>query len=115
MYNNNRNKDLKGFYINKKTKEKKMNKKEFVAAYKERTGIETMAEAERKVDAFLGLVEEKLVTGEEINFVGWGKWEVVDKSAKTGRNPKTGEEIQIPAKKAVKFKAGKSFADKVNG
>ena len=91
-----------------------MTKKEFVQLYKEKTGLATTADAERKVDAFLEVVEETLVKREEINFVGWGKFEVTDKAAKTGRNPKTGEEIQIPAKKAVKFKAGKGLADKVN-
>ncbi len=91
-----------------------MTKKEFVQLYKEKTGLTTTADAERKVDAFLEVVEEALVKREEINFVGWGKFEVTDKAAKTGRNPKTGEEIQIPAKKAVKFKAGKGLADKVN-
>ena len=91
-----------------------MNKKELVALFTEKGKFTTKAEAERKLDAFLGSFEEVLVKGEEINFVGWGKFEVTEKAAKKGRNPKTGEEIQIPAKKVVKFKAGKKLADNVN-
>ena len=91
-----------------------MNKKEFIALFTEKGNFPTKAEAERKLDALLGSFEEVLVKGEEINFVGWGKFEVTEKAAKKGRNPKTGEEIQIPAKKVVKFKAGKKLADNVN-
>ena len=59
-------------------------------------------------------MEETLKAGEEINFIGWGKFEVVERPARTGRNPKTGEEIKIEAKKTVKFKAGKTLLDKIN-
>ena len=72
------------------------------------------AEAERKFDTVLETVEETLKAGEEINFIGWGKFEVVERPARTGRNPKTGEEIKIEAKKTIKFKAGKSLLDKIN-
>ena len=91
-----------------------MNKKDLVTLFAENGKFATKAEAERKLDALLGSFEEVLVKGEEINFVGWGKFEVAEKAAKKGRNPKTGEEIQIPAKKVVKFKAGKKLADNVN-
>ena len=57
---------------------------------------------------------EILIKGDEINFVGWGKFEVKDTPARVGRNPKTGVEVEIPAKKVVKFKAGKTLADKVD-
>ena len=91
-----------------------MTKKEFVELYFEKGGFETKVEAEKKAKAFLDTVEEALVKGEEVIFTGWGKWEVVEKSERVGRNPKTGEEITIPAKKAIKFKVGKALEEKVN-
>jgi len=91
-----------------------MNKKEFVALFAEKGNFDTKAEAERKLETILATFEEVLVNGDDINFVGWGKFEVVEKAARTGRNPKTGEEVAIPAKKMVKFKAGKSLAEKIN-
>ena len=90
-----------------------MTKKEFVDLYAEKAKFETKAEAERKLNSLLDLFGEVLAKGDEINFVGWGKFEVKDTPARTGRNPKTGEEVAIPAKKVVKFKAGKGLADKI--
>lgn len=75
-----------------------MNKKEFIALFTEKGNFPTKAEAERKLDAFLDLVEETLVKGDEVNFIGWGKWEVKSKPARVGRNPQTGKEIKIAAK-----------------
>ena len=83
-----------------------MTKKEFVEKFHEKAGFESKAEAERKLNAFMDTVEEVLVSGDEVNFIGWGKFEVKETAARKGRNPKTGKEIQIPAKKSVKFKAG---------
>ncbi len=91
-----------------------MNRKEFVALFAERGNFETKAEAERKLTAFLGTVEEALLSGDSVNFIGWGKWEVKEKAARIGRNPQTGKEIKIPAKKVVSFKVGKKLAEKVN-
>ena len=91
-----------------------MTKKEFVELYFEKGGFETKTEAERKMKAFLETVEEALVKGEEVIFTSWGKWEVVEKAERVGRNPKTGEEITIPARKAIKFKVGKALEEKVN-
>ena len=90
-----------------------MTKKEFAAVFAEKANFESKAEAERKLDVVLNLFEEVLVNGGDINFIGWGKFEVKDTPARVGRNPKTGEEVAIPAKKVVKFKAGKTLADKV--
>ncbi len=90
-----------------------MNKKEFIALFAEKGNFPTKAEAERKLDAFLDLVEETLVKGDEVNFIGWGKWEVKSKPARVGRNPQTGKEIKIAAKRVVNFKVGKKLADKV--
>ena len=91
-----------------------MTKKEFIALYAERASFETKVDAEKKLDTVLNLFEEILIKGDEINFVGWGKFEVKDTPARIGRNPRTGVEVEIPAKKVVKFKAGKTLADKVD-
>ena len=89
-----------------------MSKKEFVEAYAKATG-ETKKRAEELVNEFLGTVEETLVNGESVQFVGWGTFEVRKRAARTGRNPQSGEEITIAAKNVVKFKVGKKLADKV--
>ena len=86
---------------------------EFVELYFEKGGFETKTEAERKMKAFLETVETALIQGEEVIFTGWGKWEVVERAERIGRNPKTGKEVVIPAKKAIKFKAGKSLEEKI--
>ena len=91
-----------------------MTKKDFIEVYAAKGNFETKAEPERKLNSLLDLCEEVLVKGDDINFVGWGKFEVRETPARTGRNPKTGEEIAISAKKVVKFKAGKGLADKID-
>ena len=89
-----------------------MSKKEFVDAYAKATG-ETKKRAEELVNQFLDTVEESLLKGDSVQFVGWGTFEVKERAARTGINPQTKEEIQIPAKKVVKFKVGKKLADNV--
>ena len=64
--------------------------------------------------AFLATIEEALVKGEEVSFLGFGKFEVTERAARTCRNPQTGEEMKVEAKKAVKFKAGKALKDAIN-
>ena len=90
-----------------------MNRKELIGALSEKLGV-TKVKAEETLNGFLEVFEETLVAGEEIGLVGFGKFEVKVKEARVGRNPKTGESINIPAKKVVKFKAGKGLLDKVN-
>ncbi len=90
-----------------------MTKKDFIEKYSEKVG-ESKRKAGEMADAFLEVVEEALVAGEGVQFVGWGSFEVRENAERKGRNPRTGEEITIPAKKAVKFKVGKKLADKVN-
>ena len=92
-----------------------MTKKEFVEKLQAKGKFETKIAAERAMDAMLGTIEDAAVAGETVQFVGWGAFEVKETTARTGRNPKTGEEIAIPAKKVIKFKAGKGLADKVAG
>ncbi len=91
-----------------------MTKKEFVDLYFEKGEFATKVDAEKKAMAFLATIEEVLVKGDEISFLGFGKFEVTERAARTCRNPQTGEEMKVEAKKAVKFKAGKSLAEKVN-
>ncbi len=98
-----------------KTKEgKKMTKKEFVDLYFEKGEFISKVEAEKKAMAFLATIEEALVKGEEVSFLGFGKFEVTERAARTCRNPQTGKEMKVEAKKAVKFKPGKSLSEKVN-
>ena len=91
-----------------------MTKKEFVELYFKKGEFTSKVDAERKLNAFLETLEEVLVNGDEISFLGFGKFEVTERAARTCRNPQTGEEMKVEAKKAVKFKAGKSLSEKVN-
>lgn len=90
-----------------------MNKKDFIGLFASKGNFSTKIEAEKKLNSFLETIEEVLVKGEEVNFIGWGKWEVKAKPARVGRNPQTGKEIKIAAKKVVTFRVGKKLADKV--
>ena len=80
-----------------------MNKTEFIAAV-----------AEKAVKAFTDVVSEELVNGGKIQLVGFGTFEVSERAAREGRNPKSGEVMNIPASKTPKFKAGKALKDMVN-
>ena len=85
-----------------------MNKTELVAAIAEKTGL-TKKDAEGAVKAFTDTVAEQLKAGDKIQLVGFGTFEVAERAARTGKNPQTGEAINIPASKAPKFKAGKAL------
>lgn len=89
-----------------------MTKKEFIEQMAVKLGS-TKKDAETYVGAFLEVVEESLVAGDNVSFVGWGKWEVTERSAREVRNPQTGAKIKVPAKKVVKFRVGKSLETKV--
>ena len=90
-----------------------MNKTELVAAIAEKTDL-SKKDAEAAVKAFTDVVAEELKKGEKIQLVGFGTFEVSERAARTGRNPQTGEEMQISASKAPRFKAGKALKDLVN-
>ena len=90
-----------------------MNKVELVAAMAEKTGL-TRADAAKAVDAFVATVAETLQKGDDIRLVGFGSFSVTQRAASTGRNPRTGKEIKIPASKAPKFKAGAGLKEAVN-
>jgi DNA-binding protein HU-beta len=90
-----------------------MNKAELVAAMAEKTNL-SKKDAEVALKAFTDVVAEELKKGEKIQLVGFGTFEVSERSARTGRNPQTGKEMKIAASKAPKFKAGKALKDLVN-
>ena len=89
-----------------------MNKAELVSRIAEITGF-TKRDAERFVDAFVDVVTEALASGEEVRLVGFGKFFVKKRAERKGVNPKTREEIKIPAKIVPKFKPGKKLAEAV--
>ena len=90
-----------------------MNKSELISSIAEKSGL-TKADAGKALDAMIASVTEGLTAGHRIALVGFGSWTVEQRSARTGRNPRTGAEIQIPAKKVVKFKPGAGLSDAVN-
>jgi len=89
-----------------------MTKAELVAKIASEAGI-TKSQAEKAVDGFFSAVSDALAAGDKITLVGFGTFSVSARSQREGRNPGTGEKIQIPASKAVKFKAGKTLSEKV--
>ncbi len=89
-----------------------MTKAEFVAKVAEKAELKKV-EAEKAVNAFLETVSEALKSGDKIVFTGFGSFEVTERAAKEGRNPSTGEKLQIKAAKVPKFKAGKGLKDAV--
>ena len=90
-----------------------MNKTEFIAALAEKTGMKK-TEAEKAVKGFTELVAETLRNGEKVSLVGFGTFEVLEREAREGRNPRTGKNMTIPASKAPKFKAGRGLKEAVN-
>jgi DNA-binding protein HU-beta len=82
-----------------------MNKAQLVDAIASKSGL-TKADAKRALDAFTEVVVKSLKKGDKIALVGFGTFSVSQRSARTGRNPRTGEPIKIKAKKVAKFKAG---------
>ena len=90
-----------------------MNKNDLVAAVADSAGL-TKADAAKAVDAVFDNISGSLKKGGEVRLVRFGTFSVVNRKATTGRNPRTGETIQIPASKQPKFKAGKGLKDAVN-
>lgn len=90
-----------------------MNKKELIAAYAEKMETTKKAAGEQ-LDALLEVLVEALVAGEEVKISGFGTFSVTERAAREGRNPATGETIQIAASKSPKFKAAKALKDAVN-
>ena len=90
-----------------------MNKTELIAEIAERAEI-SKKDAEKALKAFTDVVADELVKGEKVQLVGFGTFEVSERAAREGRNPKSGEPMKIEASKSPKFKAGKALKDMVN-
>ena len=90
-----------------------MNKTELVAAMAEQTNL-SKKDAEAALKAFIDVVSEELKKGEKVQLVGFGTFEVSERAARAGRNPQTGETMEIKASKTPKFKAGKALKDMMN-
>ena len=91
-----------------------MNKTELIASVATKAEI-TKKDAEAAVSAVIDSITETLKSGDKVQLVGFGTFEIRERSARTGRNPRSNKEIQIPASKAPAFKAGKALKDTVNG
>lgn len=74
----------------------------------------TKKDASKSVEAVLEAIAGALREGEKVQLIGFGNFEVKDKPERKGRNPRTGEEMIIPARKSVSFKAGKQLREEVN-
>lgn len=90
-----------------------MNKAELIDSIASESGL-SKADAKKALDGFISTTTEALKKGDRISLVGFGSFSVSERSARTGRNPQTGKEIKIPAKKVVKFKSGSELSDTVN-
>ena len=90
-----------------------MNKNDLVSAVSNSAGM-SMADANRAVDSVFDNISGSLKSGNEVRLVGFGTFSVADRKATTGRNPRTGETIQIAARRQAKFKAGKALKEAVN-
>ena len=90
-----------------------MNKTELIAAVAEQAEL-SKKDAEKALKAFTDVIAAELVKGEKVQLVGFGTFEVSEREAREGRNPKTGETMPIAASKTPKFKAGKALKDALN-
>ena len=88
------------------------NKAQLVEKVAEKTNL-TKKDVTAAVEALFETIEETLASGDKVQVIGFGTFEVRDRAARKGRNPQTGEEIQIPASKVPGFKAGKALKDAV--
>jgi len=88
-----------------------MNKAELVAEVANQTGL-TKRTSREAVDAITSAITDSLARGERVTLVGFGSFRVIKREARRGRNPQTGQEIQIPAKEVVRFRSGKSLGPK---
>jgi DNA-binding protein HU-beta len=89
-----------------------MTKAELVAKMAEKAGL-TKADAERALRSFLDCVQDTLIDEGKLTLTGFGTFLVEERQARTGRNPRTGEELQIPACNVVKFRPGKELKEAV--
>ncbi len=90
-----------------------MNKAELIEAMSSEAGL-SKADSKKALDAFINATTDALKKGDRLSLIGFGSFSISERAARTGRNPQTGKEIQIAAKKVVKFKAGSELAGSVN-
>ncbi len=89
-----------------------MNKAELVSAVAEKTGM-SKKDSEKAVNSAFDTITEALAAGDKVQLVGFGAFEVKERGARIGRNPKTKEEIEIPASRVASFKVGKALKEAV--
>lgn len=90
-----------------------MNKTDLISAIAEKSSL-TKADATKALDGLIEVVKDTLKKGEDVALVGFGTFKLRSRAARTGRNPRTNEEIKIPASKVPAFTAGKALKDHVN-
>jgi DNA-binding protein HU-beta len=93
--------------------EDSVNKSELIDKVAGEAGI-AKSDAEKAVNAFITVVQTAVAADDKVTLPGFGAWSRSQRSARTGRNPRTGEPVAIPASKAVKFSVGADFKKKVN-
>lgn len=89
-----------------------MNKAELTAAVAEKAGL-SKKDTEKVINATFDAITAELVAGEKVSLVGFGSFDVKNRSERIGRNPRTKEEVKIPASRVPQFKAGKALKDAV--
>ena len=89
-----------------------MNKTELIAAVAEKTGM-TKKDTEAAIKSMLDAIEDALKKGDKVQLIGFGSFEIHERAARTGKNPRTGESVTIPAVRVPVFKAGKAFREAV--
>jgi DNA-binding protein HU-beta len=90
-----------------------MNKAELIDAMANESGL-SKADSKKALDAFVSATSAAMKNSDRISLVGFGSFSVTERAARTGRNPQTGKEIQIAAKKVIKFTAGSDLTDGIN-
>ena len=90
-----------------------MNKNDLISSVADKAGL-SKADAGKAVDAVVASIQDALAGGDNVQLVGFGTFQVTERKATTGRNPRTGETINIPASKQPKFKAGTALKNAVN-
>jgi len=89
-----------------------LNKSDLIGSVAEKTDL-TKKDAEKAVNAIFQSIEDALAKGDKVQLVGFGTFETKERAARIGRNPRTGQEIKIPATKVPGFKAGKALKESV--
>ncbi|MEI6002362.1 HU family DNA-binding protein [Paraburkholderia bengalensis] len=107
------NRRVRAVRVNLNQKGTLMNKQELIDAVAGQTGA-SKAQTGETLDTLLEVIKKAVAKGDAVQLIGFGSFGSGKRAARTGRNPKTGETIKIPAAKTVKFTAGKAFKDAVN-